>query len=451
MKKTLLIISLLLVAGGLIWKYYIFAPAADEEKEKQKQPQIVSVKRGDLKVVVEATGRVIPEQEVEIKCKASGEIIKLPVDVSDMVKKGDLLLQLDPDDEERSVKQAEVTLAGSEARLSQSKLNLKIAERDLASERIRSEADLKSAEAKLKETAAKLARAQQLFEKKMISSAELDTIQSGQAQAAADLENARARIDDLKTKEVEINSKREDIEIAVAQVESDQLSLSDARERLKDTKVAAPIDGVVSGKNVQIGQIIASGISNVGGGTTVLSLADLSRIYVLVAVDESDIGKIVNGQPAQIMVDAHPDTIFRGQVMRVATKGTITANVVTFEVKVEVTGENKRLLMPEMTANVEIAADQKHAVLLVPVAAIERRQQNQIVWMSKPDGSLQERTVETGVSDGASLEILSGLMEGEKVILIPEEEWQEGKEKKPGGASAHKDVMRMRMMGGKSH
>jgi RND family efflux transporter MFP subunit len=173
----------------------------------------------------------------------------------------------------------------------------------------------------------------------------------------------------------------------------------------------------VATRAVQVGQIIASGVSNIGGGTTVMTLADLSRTFVLVSVDESDIGRIENGQRVRITVDAFPDTFFPGEVVRVATKGTAVSNVVTFEVKVEVKGPNCGLLKPEMTANVRITAVEKNDVLLLPVNAVVRKRQERIVSVRKADGASEERTVKTGSSDGEMIEIAEGLSEGEKVVM----------------------------------
>ena len=449
MKKIIIILCFLLFAAGIIWKVLKSDSALQGEKELDGQPQVVSVTRGSIRVVVEATGRVVPEQEVEIKCKASGEVIKLPVDISDTVKKGDLLVQIDPQNEKRSVERAEVALSASQARLAQAKLNLKITESDFVTEKKRAEAALKSARAKNQEAQAKHKRAEQLILKKMISREELDGVKTLQAQASAELESARARIEDLKTWEIQIASRRQDIKIAEAQVESDKLSLFDARQRLEDTTVLAPIDGVVAERNVQVGQIIASGINNVGGGTTVMKLADLSHIYVLVSVDESDIGMIEVGQQAQIVVDAHPNVLFPSQVVRVATKGTIDSNVVTFEVKVEVTGSNQHLLKPEMTANVEIVAVEKDDVLLIPVAALERKKRENFVTVRNEDGTTKQRAVRTGASDGEFIEIVSGLHEADEVLIpdgVAQGRWQSDNSKK--GENVRNDVRRMRMLGG---
>jgi HlyD family secretion protein len=446
MKKNIIIILLVCVAGAG-W-YFGKNNKAQLEREKPDW-NTVKVERGSIRMVVEATGRVIPELEVEIKCKASGEVINLPVDVSDKVKKGDLLVQLDPEDEKRSVERAEVDLTVSQARLAQAKLKLQSTEQDLVTEQMRTEADLGSAEAKKQETKAKLERVERLVEKKIASPQDLEVAQAEHAKAMADLESARARAEDIKTWDVQIASIRQDIKIAEAQVVSDKLSLSDARQRLEDTTVLAPIDGVVAERNVQVGQIIASGINNVGGGTAVMKLADLSRIYILVSVDESDIGRIEVGQRSQITVDPHPNVVFSGQVVRVATKGTIESNVVTFEVKVEISGTNQQLLKPEMTANVEIVAAQKDSILLIPVAAMERSKHGHFVSVKREDEKIEERVVKTGISDGEFIEIVSGLSEGEQILISEDASrgrW--GKGDKKGANNVRRDVMRMRMMGG---
>jgi len=200
-------------------------------------------------------------------------------------------------------------------------------------------------------------------------------------------------------------------------VESDKIALSNAQQRLSETKVYAPISAVVSARNVQTGQIISSGISNVGGGTTILTLSDLSRLFVLAAVDESDIGKVAADQMARITVDAFPGMMFRGKVVRIATKGVSTSNVVTFEVKIEVLGRNKNLLKPEMTANIEIVAQEEENALLVPVTAVSRKKKIQVVNVQKPDGTIEERPVTVGISDGEKIIVTSGLSEGETVVI----------------------------------
>lgn len=241
--------------------------------------------------------------------------------------------------------------------------------------------------------------------------------------------------------------------MAEATAEGDQLSLSDSEQRLADTTILAPIDGVVSSRNVQVGQIIASGINNVGGGTAVLTLADLTRIYVLVSVDESDIGRVATGQPAKITVDAYPEEVFKGEVVLVATKGVNVSNVVTFEVKVEISGDNRALLKPEMTANVSIVTKNKLDSLLVPVTALERKRGLSWLTVLGKDGSSNRRLVTIGDSNSDFVEILKGVEVGEKVVLSPENgqsRWRSDKndDSAKKSTSARDDMRKMRLMGG---
>ena len=409
---------------------------------------MAEVKKGAVRLVVQTTGKVVPLEEVAIKCKASGEVVKLPVDVSDAVKKGSLLLQLDPSNEERSVKRAEIALAVSEARLAQARLNLQVAERDLATERSRALAALESAEVRDREAQARLSRVSQLLKQNVTNPEEYDAARSAQAEAEAGLRNARVRIEELKTREIAIESRRQDLKIAEAQVESDRLALSDARERLSDTTVTAPMDGVVADRNVQVGTIIASAISNVGGGATVMTIVDLSKIFVLAAVDESDIGRIAAGQRARITVDAHRDVSFPGEVVRVAAKGVEASNVVTFEVKIEVKGPRRALLKPAMTANIEIVAAERDNALVAPVAAVIRRDGGAFAKVKTASG-VEERPIKTGVSDGEIIEIVEGLEEGDRVVLQKSDassRWS--REAIQARSEENRERMRRNMMGG---
>ncbi len=414
MKK---IVIFLVIVGAVIAGVYYWRSGETEAETEAPKTTAVKVERGPIVLSVSTTGRVVANLDVDIKCKASGEVIKLPYDVSDRVQKGLLLVELNPVDEKRIVKQAQISLSSSQARLAKARQSLLIAQQELAAQRRRADTAIKSAQARAEDAKAKSARMKQLLEKKLASQEEYDTAETQAIQAGADLENARIRIEELDTQEKSLELKREDVNLAQAQVESDRIALSNAQQRLADTKVYAPIAGIVSARNVQIGQIISSGISNVGGGTTVLTLSDLSRLFVLASVDESDIGKVRVGQAATITADAFPGRTFRGKVVRIATKGVSTSNVVTFEVKIEILGKNKLMLKPEMTANIEIVAQEEKSALLVPVEAVSRKKKLQIVNVQKADGTTEERPVTVGISDGVKIAITSGLSEGETVVI----------------------------------
>lgn len=411
MKKWILIT---LAAAALAAAGFYLVPRAKESKKVEAEPT-AKVERGPLVDSVASDGKVVSDLDVEIKCKASGEIVRLPFDVSQTVRKGQLLVELDPVDEERSVRQAQASLASSQAKLVSARESLALEQSNLATDRKRSDAALGSAQVRAQDARAKANRVKELLARKLASQEEYETADTNAVQAAAEFEAARIKPEELKARERALELSRQQIRVAESQMESDRIALEVARQRLSDTRVVAPMDGVVTARNVQVGQIISSPISNVGGGTTVLTLSDLRRMFVLASVDEADIGKVRVGQPVRVTVDAYPGKRFEGSVVRISPRGVNVSNVVTFEVKIEVTSREKNLLRPEMTANVEIVAARKDNVLLVPADAVVRKGGRPRVTVLKGDGSQEEKAVEIGIGDGQKVEIAAGLTEGETV------------------------------------
>ena len=177
-------------------------------------------------------------------------------------------------------------------------------------------------------------------------------------------------------------------------MKSDEVNLSLAKLHLDECRVYAPMDGVVSARPIQIGTIISSAISNVGGGTTVLTISDLWRMFSLATVDESDIGSVALGQKVNVTADAYPGKKFSGKVTRIATKGVNVSNVVTFEVRSKSSIRKKMLLKPQMTTNVEIVAAEKENTLIVPNDAVSRKKGGEIRHVQKADGTTEDRPVE---------------------------------------------------------
>ncbi|MHC4777456.1 MAG: efflux RND transporter periplasmic adaptor subunit [Planctomycetota bacterium] len=413
--KKILIIAIILAVVGVavgIWQG-VFKVKVDSEDADQT----AAVERGPLSKVVACTGRVVSNLDVQIKCRASGEVIQLPFDVSDPVEKGALLLELDPVNEQRTLHQVRITLSASEARLVIAKKNLEIAQKDLVTAKEKAQVDFESAKVCAADARVKADRMKKLLEKKLGSQEEYDTAETTAVRMDAAEKSAEIRLAELETLEASLEVKRQDIQLAQARVDTDKIAVQLAEDRLKYTKVNAPISGVVTTRNVEPGQIISSGISNVGGGTTVLTVSDLSRMFVLATVDESDIGRVRLDQPAEVTADAFPGKIFPGQVVRIATRGVNVSNVVTFEVKIEVTGGKGSLLRPEMTANVEIVTEKKEDILTVPAEAITTRDGKHFVDVVGAGETTEEREVETGIGNGTRTQIVSGSKEGEKVIV----------------------------------
>ena len=425
--------------------------AAPEMQQLEREVVATPAVRGPLRQIVQCTGPIFSNLDVDIKCRASGEIKQLPFNVSDVVKKGDLLLALDPVDQQRSVDQATASVAAAQAKLEGAKAALAVAEQTVLANRLKAEAAVKLAERQVADTAAKAKREGQLLEKKFSSQEQLETAQTTAAQAEQNLKVAQAQREDVKAQELELQSRRQDIALSSAQLDQAKISLNLAQLQLSYTNIYSPLDAVVSTRPVQIGNIISSGISNVGGGTTVMTLSDLSHIFCYAAVDESDIGFVQLGQPAEITADSYPRKQFEGKVVRIATTGVNVQNVVTFQVRIEITSENKSLLKPQMTTNVTIVVADKPDVLQVPANAIIRKRGGDFVRVrtaAAPDG--EERKVEIGISDGRNTEVTDGLKEGEEVIeLNPADEtrWSAGGQT-PGQSRMRQQMMMMRTMGG---
>jgi RND family efflux transporter MFP subunit len=377
---------------------------------------IATAARGDITQSVSATGPVASNLDVQIKCRAYGEVIKLPFDISDQVKKGDLLIQLDQKDEEVIYDQAKVTLEQSKSKLTEAQENERIGELDLKTATEQADANIISAQTKATNLRKKSDRQKQLLAQVLASPEDYETAETDAAQAEADLNTAKVAREELKSQAVALAVKKEDIELAKQQVELDGIALQNSKQQMDYTTVVAPMDGVVSDLTVQMGTIISSATSTVGGAS-VITLSDMSHIFVLASVDESDIGGVSVGQSADITADAFPGKHFDGKVVRIATQGVNTSNVVTFEVKIEVTSKNKDLLKPQMTANVEIIESSKHDAVNVPMQSIIRKQQKTFVTIVNADNSTEDREVQIGINDGEDQEIVSGLSGGEQILV----------------------------------
>ncbi|WP_373531632.1 efflux RND transporter periplasmic adaptor subunit [Vampirovibrio sp.] len=419
---------------------------------KAEKPTVVTepVTRGDIRKVVAATGKVVPNFEVEIKAKGSGKILKLPYDVSDYVPQGALLAQLDPIDENRAVQQVQASVAGLDSRTAETRVNLQVARQTLQTDIARAKADIQAAQARETDAQTKANRLSVLVKNRYISQEEYETGLTTVAQAKTDFQNAKIRLQELQTQNYGLGAQAEQVENAAAQAQAQRVALASSQQRLSETRIYAPIAGVVTTRLGQIGQIVSSGISNVGGGTAIMTLADLSHIYVLASVDESDIGQVKVGQTVDITADSFPGQTFSGKVVRISPKGIVTTNVVTFEVKIEVQGDNSRLLMPEMTANVEILVAQKKQALKVPTEVITLgRNGESMVRVLGKDGEIQRRPVVTGLSNGTDTEIINGLSEQEAIVSTQGSE--RSKWRKTGETSGNNrrgQMMMMRSVGG---
>lgn len=361
MKRLKLVIVLLVVAGGGAGVWYYLTRKADK-------PAVVSsvtaVRRGDLKVTVSATGTVEPEFTVEIKSKASGVVRAVHVEVGDRVEQGALLVKIDPLTEQRKLTQAVAELRMAQAQRTSTAM-------------------------KLAHARAKLKRDEKLRGKGLISSDVLD---------------------DLRKEVAVLSGERQ---VAAAQILKARSSHQEAKDRLAETKIRAPIAGTILERLVQPGQVIASATSAASGGTTLLKIADLDRLFVRVKIDEADVTKLAVGQQVEITADALPGQSFGGKVKRIAPQGVVESNVTVFDVIVEADAEARKVLRPMLTANIEIMVAEAKGALLLPRSAVRGRGRRAFVILQGGG----RRRVELGLTSGKEVVVRSGLTEGTKVVV----------------------------------
>ena len=277
--------------------------------KKQQQALLyepVPVERRDITVSAMAAGSIEPILVVDVKSRATGQILEMRVQTGDIVNQGDTLVKVDRRDPTNTLAQAE--------------------------------ADLEVARAQLANSEAQKRRADEMFASQLLSEQERDNTNLTWANAQAQLLRA-------------------------------QVSVQTARDALSDCNVIAPSAGTIIKKNVEVGTVIVSASRDVSGGTVLLQMADLSTVQVRALVDETDIGKIQPGMSATITVDAYPNRPFDGRVLKIEPQSTVSQNVTMFAVLIQIPN-GQGLLRPGMNADVEVHIGSRSQVLAIPNAAL---------------------------------------------------------------------------------
>src|SRR6187402_1369036 len=376
-------------------------------KDKGKEVEIAKVETGTIVETVSATGKIQPEIEVKIASMVSGEIIDLPIKEGQVVKKGDLLVKINPDLYTSGLNRSVANLSGTKAGLSQS-------------------------DASFKEAKANYERNKTLYDKGVISKSDWD-------KSIATFEVAKA------TRQSSYYS-----------VQSASASVTEAKDNLGRTLIYAPADGTISVLNVELGERVLG--TQQMAGTELLRVANLNNMEVEVDVNENDIVKIKVGDLANVEVDAYLKKEFKGMVTSISNSAStaLTADQVTnFKVKVRILKESYQDLIagkpasyspfrPGMTATVDIITTTKTNVVHVPISSVVVKSDTTAVKEIKMDEPKDDnkkpapksdvklecvfvkvgdkakiRIIKTGIQDDTNIEVMSGLKKGEVVITGP--------------------------------
>ncbi len=382
------LLLVLLIAGGLI--------AATHGGTKIDASKLQKVEKGDLAKSVVATGKVTPITKVEVKSKASGIVKKLLVDAGDKVRKGQLLAQLDKEEIEAQVEQSRAGAQAAEASLTSAEADYE-----------RAKVDAEGPDVPLLKRA--YDRAIGMAKEGVVSTSALEDAQKNYELALNKQNVSKAQATVLKAK----------IAQSQGQLAQDRANLKQLEEQLSYTDIESPIDGVVLSRDVEMGDAVSSILVLGSSATLVMTLGDTSSVYVKGKVDESDIGKVYLGQPARIKVESFKDKTFNGVVTKISPMGVEKDNVTTFEVRVSINNPGGEL-KAEMTANAEVILEEHKNVLQIPEGAIiydkDKKASVEIPDPSAKEGK-KKIAVNIGISNGAKTELLSGLKEGDQVVL----------------------------------
>jgi HlyD family secretion protein len=351
--------------------------------------------------MVSATGEITPLRTVELKSKASGQVMKFPKLEGATVEAGELIAELDKKVEQRNLEREEANLKAAEARLALMRLEYARA--------------LRQSESEVAATAVDAATKKKELDR-------VEKLETGVV-SETDLANARlnARVAEEKLRQAEASltlqrdRKKADEDLAESEVARARITVADARERLADTEVRAPISGILLRKLVEEGQIVSSGISSTSGGTAIAVVADVTALIVVTNIDETDIGKVKAGLDAFVTVEAHPERRFKGRVELIPPRGEIDSSIIVFKAKIGLEGKHFGVLKAGMTATVSIQADEHKSVVLVPSEAVKSDKGKRYVLA--PDATTRV-DVKTGLDDGTRCEIIEGVKEGDEIAVV---------------------------------
>lgn len=396
--RFFLIIALLalLVAGGW-WGLGVLAPAP----KATANLQVVPVERRVLHKRVLATGTVKPEvgAEVKVGARLSGKLERLDVQVGDSVRRGQVIALIENEDLKAKVAQSRANLAAEKARLA-------AFEAKAPKEILKGEAELSETEARLQHSLLDLERNRALLAGGVVAKEIVDAKEKEHKVVEAQMRSRKENLRLIRTRY------EEDIKLAKVLVDKAAATLAEQETNLSYSKVTAPIKGVVASISTQEGETVAAGLS----APTFVTIIDLKRLQTHAFVDETDIGQVKAGQGATFTVDTFPDKPFRARVNAIYPKALILDNVVTYEVILSIIDPFENLLRPEMTTNVSIITDTLKDVLSIPRRAVKTSKGQHSVSVLA-DGTHISRPIKLGLQDGAFVEVISGLSEGDRVVV----------------------------------
>ncbi len=404
MKKKYIYIPIILTV--LIVLSIIFLQKFRKKEEGIKVLEIATVKKGNIKDIINATAIVKTQVQsyVKVGARASGKIQKMTVDVGDNVKKGQLIAIIDQREYIKDIKRAEADYKRNLAQLEEIKKIYPL--------------KIKEAKEKLQSSKAKFEYAKWKYEREKKLLAQEFTTKEDFQRAERELEVAKA---DLNLKKTILNRLENEYKIKLneleRQVELSKENLEKAKIRLSYTEIYSPIDGIVSKITAREGETVVAGLQV----ANLITILDPTKLEVRIYTDETDIGKVKVGQKVIYYTDAYPNKKFDGVISKIYPEPVVKENIVYYMSIVKVKPEYAKYLHPEMTVYSKIIVGEKNNVLLVPNSSLKYENGRQYVYKIQ-NGNPIKTYVKTGIIGENYTEILDGLKEGDKIavkVILP--------------------------------
>jgi len=361
LKRLIILFIIVAVVGGGVY-LKLSSSAKNNEKNGIK---LVKVERGDIVEKALAIGRAEPKKEIAIKCKISGIVKQVFVEVGDKVKAGDPLFEIMPDP--------------TPLEFAEAKRNVEMAAVSL--DRAKTEYE----------------RTKQMRDSKLVSAKEFDEAENDYKQYSLRLNVVQERL---------------------ALIESGRTKIAD---RQIDTVIKASVDGTVLERRVNEGDPVVP-LSSYQEGTELLIMAEMGDLIFKGTVDEIDVGKLSEGMPAELQIGAIPDQKITGRLSRISPKAKQKENATLFDVEIEITGKGEKMIRAGYSTNANLVIRKVENVLFIPERLVEFKDNKTFVEIETAPGVYEKKEVKLGLSDGLNVEVVEGLAEGAEIVERPPKE-----------------------------
>jgi HlyD family secretion protein len=358
-KKIIIIGAIVVFVGG-----FLFLLLKGSGK-KENTINTVKVEKGKIVDKALAIGRIEPENQIAVKSKISGIVKKVFVEMGDLVKEGESLIEISPNP--------------TPLEFAEAKRQVEID--SVSYENLRKEYE----------------RTQELLQKKLISQQEFDQI----------FRNFR---------EAELRLKLSQEKLSL--IEKGKTNIAD---RKIESVIKSPIEGTVLEKKVNTGDPVVP-LTSYQAGTELFTLANMNDLIFRGTVDEIDVGKLKEGMPVDLKIGALPNDTIGGMLYKISPKAKLEENTTLFDVEIRITKTGFEMLRAGYSANADIIIQKKEDILIIPERVVEFKEDTAFVEIKQPNGEITKKTIKTGLSDGLNIEVMEGLEEGDLLVERPPKE-----------------------------